>query len=90
MNESSALATVLLTCYAASAMIVMATLYGVYMELTQPEKDAYALVLELRNQIAGRDRAIEIYRQGIQDAIKVTPKASAIEVAFNRRKDDLK
>lgn len=67
------IASIVISWYAASAMLVMATLYGVYMELTKPERDAIQLVQQLHNHIAGLERANKIYEQGIRDIIQVAP-----------------
>ena len=76
--------------YSAVAMVVMATLYGVYMELTRQEKEAIQLVQQLREHVAALERANQILTQGIQETIKPPsmPKESPIEAAFNRRKED--
>ena len=74
--------------YSCVAMVVMATLYGVYMELTRQEKEAIQLVQQLREHVAALERANQILTQGIQETIKSPIKESLIEAAFNRRKED--
>lgn len=74
--------------YAAVVMVVMATLYGVYMELTKRERDAIALVQELKEYATSLERANEILTNGIKETIKPPTRESLIEAAFNRRKED--
>lgn len=74
--------------YSAVAMVVMATLYGVYMELTRQEKEAIQLIQQLHEHVAALERANQILVQGIQETIKPSIRESLIEAAFNRRKED--
>jgi len=76
--------SIVIAWYCASAMLIMAMCYGVYMELTQSEKNAIAQVAQLRDYLNGLKRANEIYAQGIAEIIQAKPEVDPKLLALMR------